>query len=182
MPAGFVYAVGRSIGGEWSVYRLENKVVAGSQRFQTENVPRFAKESFEAAFSQFRDNAGSIARGMHIGEKDYLLFLNDLQGHDASDELSLAEFVGLCSAACGRPVMAGLAIPGVVRLSGTMDELVGLTDIYRVAKNAGAKRLLLPRGAIRNLMDVPGELTEAVSPEFYPDSDFVAAARKALEL
>ena len=182
VPAGFVYAVGRSVSGEWSVYRLENKAVAGSLRFQTENVPRFAKESFEAAFSQFRDNAGAIASGMRAGEKDYLLFLNDLQGHGVSDELSLAEFVGLCSAACGRPVMAGLAIPGVVRLSGTMDELVGLADIFRVARNAGAQRLLLPRGAIRDLMDVPGELTEAVSPEFYPDGDFVSAARKALGL
>ena len=183
VQAGFAYGIGRSVeSGEWSVYRLENKAVAGSLRFQTENVPRFAKESFEAAFSQFRDNAGAIASGMRAGEKDYLLFLNDLQGHGVSDELSLAEFVGLCSAACGRPVMAGLAIPGVVRLSGTMDELVGLADIFRVARNAGAQRLLLPRGAIRDLMDVPGELTEAVSPEFYPDGDFVAAARKALGL
>ena len=110
------------------------------------------------------------------------MFLNDLQGHGPSDELSLAEFVGLCSAACGRPIEAGLAIPGIVRLSGTMDELTGLTDLFRVAKNAGARRILLPMGAIQGLMNVPGELAGAVSPEFYPDGDFVSAARKALDL
>lgn len=108
--------------------------------------------------------------------------LSDDIGHGPSDEVSLAEFVGLCSAACGRPIEAGLAIPGIVRLSGTMDELTGLTDLFRVAKNAGARRILLPMGAIQDLMSVPGELAEAVSPEFYPTGDFVAAARKALDL
>lgn len=70
-------------------------------------------------------------------------------GKKASDEISLAEFVGLCSAACNRPVVASLAIPGIVRLSGSMDELKGLEDILRVAKNAEAKRILLPFRAIR---------------------------------
>ena len=184
MPAGFVYGIGRALGGEWSVYRLENKAVAGSMGFQMEGVGqgRSVKEGFQAAFSQFRDNVASVAPGMRAGEKDYLMFLNDLQGHGPSDEVSLAEFVGLCSAACGRPVAAGLAIPGVLRLSGTMDELTGITDLFRVAKNAGARRILLPMGAIQDLMSVPGELAEAVSPEFYPTGDFVAAARKALDL
>lgn len=184
MPAGFAYGIGRALGGEWSVYRLENKAVAGSMGFQMEGIGRVrsVKESFQAAFSQFRDNVASVAPGMRAGEKDYLMFLNDLQGHGPSDEISLAEFVGLCSAACGRPIEAGLAIPGIVRLSGTMDELTGLTDLFRVAKNAGARRILLPMGAIRSLMDVPGELAGAVSPEFYADGDFVEAARKALDL
>lgn len=184
MPSGFAYGIGRALGGEWSVYRLENKAVAGSMGFQMEGIgqARSVKESFQAAFSQFRDNVASVAPGMRAGEKDYLMFLNDLQGHGPSDELSLAEFVGLCSAACGRPIEAGLAIPGIVRLSGTMDELTGLTDLFRVAKNAGARRILLPMGAIQDLMNVPGELAGAVSPEFYPDGDFVSAARKALDL
>lgn len=109
------------------------------------------------------------------------MFLNDLQGHVPSDEVSLVGFVGLCSAACGRPIEAGLAISGIVRLSGTMDGIAGLTDLFLVAKNAGALRILPPMGAIRGLVDVPGELAGAVSPEFYADSDFVEAARKALD-
>lgn len=106
---------------------------------------------------------------------------SQIQDRNTSDEVSLAEFVGLCSAACGRPIEAGLAISGIVRLSGTMDELTGLTDLFLVAKNAGALRILPPMGAIRGLVDVPGELAGAVSPEFYADSDFVEAARKVLD-
>ena len=181
---GHVFAIGRATSGDWAIYKLENKAVLGEFKFKTEgigyNVP--VRESMEAAFRFFGGNGGAVATGMHRKDKDYLLFFNDLQGKGLSDELSLAEFVGLCSAACNRPVTASTVIPGILRLSGTMDELRGLEDIFRVAKNAGAKKVLLPMGCIRDLQQVSSELLSSVSPDFYPDGDAVAAARKALDL
>lgn len=119
---------------------------------------------------------------MHLDKKDYLLFFNDLQSKGPSDEVSLAEFVGLCSAACNRAVAASMVIPGVVRLSGSMDELKGLEDILRVAKNAGAKRILLPFSAIYDMPKIPMELASSVSADYYEDGNAVAAARKALDI
>lgn len=182
LQPGHVFAVGRSVNDEYAVYKLENKTVAGSFRFENEGIGsnRAAKESIEAAWRCFENNGDRVAAGMHMRQKDYLLFVNDLQAKGPSDEVSLAEFVGLCSAACNRPVAASTVIPGIVRLSGSMDELKGLEDILRVAKNAGAKRILLPFSAIRDLQDVPMELASSVSPDFYQDGDVIAAARKAL--
>lgn len=181
LQPGHVFGIGRSIEGKHAVYKLENKAVAGSCHFQYEGIgSRSARESIDAAWSYFVNNANRVAAGMHLDKKDYLLFFNDLQAKGSSDEVSLAEFVGLCSAACNRPVAAGLAIPGVLRLSGSMDEVKGLEDILRVAKNAGAKRILLPFGAIKDLQAIPMELASSVSPDFYPDGDAVSAARKAL--
>lgn len=181
LQAGHVFGIGRSIEGKHAVYKLENKAIAGSCRFQSEGIgSRSARESIDAAWNYFVNNANRVAAGMHLDKKDYLLFFNDLQAKGPSDEVSLAEFVGLCSAACNRPVAAGLAIPGVLRLSGSMDEVKGLEDILRVAKNAGAKRILLPFGAIKDLQAIPMELASSVSPDFYPDGDAVSAARKAL--
>lgn len=181
LQPGHVFGIGRSIEGKHAVYKLENKAIAGSCHFQYEGIgSRSARESIDAAWSYFVNNANKVAAGMHLGKKDYLLFFNDLQAKGPSDEVSLAEFVGLCSAACNRPVAAGLAIPGVLRLSGSMDEVKGLEDILRVAKNAGAKRILLPFGAIKDLQAIPMELASSVSPDFYPDGDAVSAARKAL--
>lgn len=182
---GHVFAIGHSAAtGECAVYKLENRAVAGDFHLQTEGLGGFkaVKEAFDAAFRYFEGNAARVAPGMHISKKDYLLFFNDLQGKGASDEVSLAEFVGLCSAAANRPVAAALAIPGVVRMSGTMDELRDLEDIMRVARNAGARRILLPMSAIRDLQGISPELIGAVSPDFYPDGDAVGAAKKALEL
>lgn len=110
------------------------------------------------------------------------MYFRDLQGKGLSCEVSLAEFVGLCSAACNRPVAAGMAIPGILRMSGTIDELRNLEDIFRVAKNAGARKVLLPMACIRDIQTVPAELLSGLSPVFYTDGDAVAAARAALEL
>lgn len=181
---GYAFGVGRAPDGEWAVYRLENKAVPGSFQFKTEGSgnSRAVHESMEASFRHFDGNAAKVATGLRRADKDYLLFMNDLQGKGPSDEVSLAEFVGLCSAACNRAVEASLVIPGVIRLSGSMDEITGLQDIFRVAKGAGAKKILLPISCLQALQSVPAEFVGSVSPEFYPDGDAVAAARKALGL
>lgn len=183
MP-GHVFGIGRSKDGEMAVYRLENKAVAGDFKLTTEGIgnSRSVKDSLEAAFKFFENNAARVAAGMHATERDYLLFFNDLQKKGLSSEVSLAEFVGLCSAACNRPVASCMVIPGILRMSGTMDEVRDLEEILRVAKNAGAKKVLLPLGCIRGLQSVPTDLIGSVSPDFYPDGDAVAAARKALDI
>ena len=181
---GHVYSVARSQAGEYAVYKLENKAVSGDFKFVTEGIGtnRPAKESMEAAFKYFESNANRVASGMRTGEKDYLLFFNDLQSKGLSDGCSLAEFVGLCSAACNRSVTPSTVIPGILRMSGALDEIKGLEDIMRVAKNAGAKRILLPIGCLKDLQSVPVEIMGSISPDFYENGDAVGAAKKALGL
>ena len=181
---GHVFGVGRSQGGEVAVYKLENKCVGGECKFKHEGVGfnKPVRDTLEAAFENFETLGSRVAPGMHIGSKDYLLFYNDLQGKGLSEEISLAEFVGLCSAAANRPVTSALAVPGILRVSGTMDEIRGLEDIMRVAKNAGAKRIVLPFSCIRDLQTVSPEIITGLSPVFYQDNDPVDAAKKALDL
>lgn len=182
--AGHVFGVGRSVTDEMAVYKLENKAVSGNAAFRMEGVEsnREVRDALNAAFEQFKNCAPRLAAGMHVASKDYLLFCNDLQSKGPSAEVSLAEFIGLCSAASGRPVIAGLVIPGILRLSGSLEPIGNLEDVLRVAKNAGAKRILLPMSSIADLQNVAPELIGAVSPEFYETGDAVAAARRALGL
>ncbi len=184
LPPGHVFSVGANASGEQAVYKLENKAVQGGFDFRVEGVgySKDVRESLQAAFDNFNNCGNRLVPGMDIAAYDYLLFFNDVQGKGLSSECSLAEFVGLCSAAAGRPVTAQTVVPGVVRLSGTMDELRDLEDIFRVAKNAGAKRILLPNSSIAALQTVPADLLNGISPSFYPDGDMLAAARLALNL
>ena len=181
---GHVFGIGRALDGDYAIYKLENKAVAGDFKFETEGLGsnKRVKDTMEAAFRFFETNAARVAAGMRVHEKDYLMFFNDLQGKGLSEEVSLAEFIGLCSAACNRPVTASTVIPGILRLSGTMDEVRGLADIMRVAKNAGARKVLLPLSCIKDIQDISPELLSSVSPDFYPEGDAVAAARKALDI
>lgn len=100
LQPGHVFGVGRSVEGRQAIYKLENKAIVGSCKFQSKGIgSRGARESIDAAWNYFVNNAGKVAAGMHLEKKDYLLFFNDLQAKGPSDEVSLAEFVGLCSAA-----------------------------------------------------------------------------------
>lgn len=181
MP-GHVFAIGTSLSDETAIYKLENKAVAGEMKFTVEGVGTSnpARDSLNAAFEQFKQNAPRLATGMNIASKNYLLYYNDIQAKGLSAELSLAEFVGLCSAAANHSVMAGLAIPGILRISGTIEPVANLEDVMRVAKNAGARRILLPMSSIADLQAISTELIGSVTPEFYADGDIIAAAKKAL--
>ncbi len=63
-----------------------------------------------------------------------------------------------------------------------VEELSDEEAVARVAKAVGARKVLLPLGCIQGLQQVPVELMGSVSPDFYPDGDVVAAAKKALGL
>lgn len=183
LPAGHVFALGANqIDGEVAVYRLENKVIRGNGKMETQGIGgnRAVNECVDAAWYYFMDKARSILSGTTLSDHDYLLYYADPQSRGLSTEVSVAELVGLCSAVANRPVMEATAVIGEIKLSGTMGEIKNLENIVRVAKNAGAKQLLLPIQSMQELMHVPGELLTAVQPIFY--SDPIEAVKKAIEL
>lgn len=183
LPAGHVFALGANqIDGEVAVYRLENKVIRGNGKMETQGIGgnRAVNECVDAAWYYFMDKARAILPGTTLSDHDYLLYYADPQSKGLSTEVSVAELVGLCSAVANRPVMEATAVIGEIKLSGTMGEIKNLENIVRVAKNAGAKQLLLPIQSMQELMRVPGELLTAVQPIFY--SDPIEAVKKAIEL
>ena len=182
LPFGHLFAVGKSQSGEMCVYRLENKTVKGTGRMETQGVGnnRPVKESVSASWAYFQDNAKRIIPACKILDKDYLLYYADTQGKGLSTEISLGEFIGLCSALAERSVIESLAIAGELKLSGTLGELTNLEDILRVCKNAGAKKVLLPMDSIKDIQSVSRELLNYVQPIFYNDP--IDAAKKALDI
>ncbi len=182
LPAGHIFGVGKSsISNEMCIYRLENKTVKGTGKMETQGVnQKNVKESVNAAWQFFQSNVRQIISGVKVHNKDYLLYYADTQGKGLSEEVSLAEFVGLCSALAERPTIESLAVAGELKLSGTLEELTHIEDIMRVCKNAGAKRILLPMDAIRDIQNIDRELLNYVQPIFYNDP--IDAAKKALDI
>lgn len=183
LPAGHAFAVGANMmDGDESVYRVENKMVRGSGKFEMQGVGsnRPLRESMTAAWYYFQNNAKKVFPGARLADSDFLLYYDDAQGKSPSTEISIAEWIALCSALTDRPIIESCVIIGEIKLSGSMSEVKGLENIVRVAKNAGGKRILLPMQCMKDLMDVPGELLSAIQPLFYMDP--VDAAKKALDL
>ena len=76
--------------------------------------------------------------------------------------------------------MAATAIVGEIKLSGSMGEVRHLESDIRVAKNAGARRILLPMQCMADVVKIPSELLATVQPLFYMDA--IDAAKKALDI
>ena len=181
---GYVYGVGRSVTDLLGIYRLENKLVAGTGSLSFKNVeglaraPKSVKDSIIAAFNYFGENAHTLVSGSHE-EFDYSLYFNDLQNRGVSDEISVAEVVGLFSGLANRPVLPALVICGRVVMSGSMMPITTeLDEIFVAASNAGAKKILLPAESRRKYDRLRRDLKEEVEAIFY--STPMEAVKKAL--
>lgn len=181
---GYVYGIGRSVSDVLGVYRLENKLVEGTGSFSFKNVeglaksPKSVRDSLNAAFNYFHEHSGEFVPGS-AEDFDYSLYFNDLQSRGVSDEISVAEVVGLLSGLANRAVLPGLVVCGRVVMSGSMMPITTeLDEIFVTAANAGAKKIMLPAESKAKYDKLRSDLKEEIGVIFY--STPVDAAKKAL--
>ena len=181
---GYVYGVGKSVTNVLGVYRLENKLISGTGSLSFKNVeglaraPKSVKDSITAAFNYFEENSRKIISGAY-DDFDYSLYFNDLQNRGVSDEISVAEVVGLFSGLANRAVLPSLVICGRVVMSGSMMPITTeLDEIFVAAANAGAKRIMLPAESKDKYNKLKSDLKDEISVIFY--STPLDAAKKAL--
>jgi ATP-dependent Lon protease len=181
---GYVYGVGRSLSDTIGIYRLENKLISGTGVFSFKNVeglaraPKSVKDSINAAFNYFTENARKLVNGDSSGF-DYTLYFNDLQSRGVCDEISVAEVVGLFSALSNRPTIPSLVVCGRVVMSGSMMPLtMELEDVFTAVANAGAKTILLPNDCRAKYDTLHTDLKNEVKAVFYTDP--LDAVKKAL--
>ncbi|MCD2347238.1 protease Lon-related BREX system protein BrxL [Clostridium guangxiense] len=178
--SGHVYVVGHSASGMIGVFKLENQVVSGSGKFEKSGVGsnRDVKESLDTAFRYFTSNSKSISSSISTKTKDYLMHISDLQGIGVTDEIAIAELIGLCSGALEKPVQESLAVLGNMTVGGTISKIEDFANCLQVCVDAGAKRVLIPASSVADFQTVPSDLLIKVQPIFY--SDPIDAVFKAL--
>lgn len=158
------------------VYRMEIQAMAGSGKLNVSGS--LSREPVKIAFDYFKANAGRVSASIHPTERDYHLHMVELQNSGNPENLTLASFIALCSAALGKPLQAQLAVMGDMTLGGTIAQARNLAESLQVAFDAGAKRILLPMSSVGDIATVPGELFAKFQTSFY--SDPVDAVFKAL--
>ena len=177
---GHVYVVGHGHSGMIGVYKLENQVVSGTGKFDKSGVgsSREARESLDTAFRFFTANSKAISNTISTKTKDYLMHISDLQGIGLTDELAIAELIGLCSGALDKPVQESTVVIGNMTVSGTIAKVEEFANVLQVCVDAGAKKVLIPAASVMDLQTVPPDLLVKVQPVFYADP--IDAVFKAL--
>lgn len=177
---GHVYTVGRGDSGMIGVYKLENQVVSGSGKFDKSGVGshRGAKEALDTAFRYFTANSKSISASISTKTKDFLMHISDLQGIGLTEELAIAELIGLCSGTLERAIQESTVVLGNMTVGGTISKIEEFANILQVCVDAGAKKVLIPAASVVDFQTVPADLLIKVQPIFY--SDPIDAVFKAL--
>lgn len=177
---GHVYVAGRGSSSMIGIYKLENQVVSGTGKHEKSGVgsDRAARESLDTAFRYFTANIKSISSSISVKTKDYLMHIEDMQGIGLTEELAVAELIGLSSAALDRPIQESLVVIGNMTMGGTISKVPEFANILQVCVDAGAKRVLLPSSSVQDLQTVPSDLLVKIQPIFY--SDPIDAVYKAL--
>lgn len=149
------------------VYRMEIQAMAGSGKLNVSGS--LSREPVKIAFDYFKANAGRVSASIHPTERDYHLHMVELQNSGNPENLTLASFIALCSAALSKPLQAQLAVMGDMTLGGTIAQARNLAESLQVAFDAGAKRILLPMSSVGDIATVPGELFAKFQTSFYSD-------------
>ena len=185
LEIGHVFCVGYSLAFEIpAVYKIEIKTIPGSGKIEVQGLRGVGKiaamEAVNAGWKQFIENIQKVKPVNNVLSRDYLIFINDLQKKYSSTEISVAEFIALCSVAIKKPVRPYLVVVGDVAISGTILHIKGVEDYVRYAKNAGAKMVLMPKEARTEFNKIdPNELGE-LKALYY--ADVVEAAKIALDI
>ena len=185
LEKGHVYCVGYSLAFEVpSIYKVEVKTIAGNGKIEVQGLTGFGRaqalEAINAGYKQFLENVNKIKPILGITSKDYLIFVNDLQKKYCSKEISVAEFIALCSSVFKKPVLPRLIVAGEVSLSGTILHFKGVEDYVRFAKNAGAKKILMPAEGKMEFDKIDINELGDLEPLYY--TNVVEAAKIALDL
>ena len=182
---GHIHAIGRSLAdGIPAVYRMENKAIRGTGKMELQGVvgsgARVVKESIDAAWFFFLDNAQKVCQLDRVLDKDYLVYYGDQQARYISPEISVAEFAGLCSCAFNKSVLPSMAVVGELTLSGSIKEVKNISEYVRVAINAGAQQLLMPLSCQSEFDAIKDSELKKIEPIYYRTP--VEAAKLALGL
>lgn len=177
---GHVYVAGQNDTGMIGIYKLENQVVTGSGKFEKSGLGshRAARESLDTAFRFFTANSKNVSHSIRTKNRDFLMHVSDLQGIGLTEELGIAQLIGLFSAAMDKPILDSLVVIGNMTVGGTIAKVEEFANVLQVCVDAGAKKVLIPAASAADLQTVPSDLLVKVQPIFYADP--IDAVFKAL--
>jgi ATP-dependent Lon protease len=169
LSPGTLHTVAPGTDGMLGLYRLELQVTAGSGKLSISGVGSnsASKESIRIAFDYFKANIGQITSSVKAGDFDYHLHTVELNNTGATENLTVAALVSLCSGLMKKPVIDQAAILGGMSLGGNIIPVTNLAETLQVAFDAGAKRILLPMSSVGDIARVPGELFTKFQTSFY---------------
>jgi ATP-dependent Lon protease len=138
------------------------------------------RESIQTAFDYVKARARELGIETDLRSYDFHVQVVDLLASKEGAEAGVAFFVALYSLLRNQPVQAGLVVLGQMTIHGNILPLTAIHEPLQAVMDNGARKVVIPVENKRHLLEVPGDVLDAVDPIFYADP--LTAALKACGL
>ncbi|KRL06117.1 protease Lon-related BREX system protein BrxL [Liquorilactobacillus hordei] len=166
---GHIYSASIGTSGRIGAFKFETQMVAGNGKFKATGLgsDSGAKEKADSAYKYLNANAVTINSSISMITHDFVFNTQDLNGVGNPIFLSLPTMIALCSVSLNKPVVASMAVLGDITIGGTLIRVTNLADMMQVARDSGAKKILVPMANAADLATVPPELMSTFNIIFY---------------
>lgn len=182
LPPGSVYTIGTDpTERKLAMFLVQTQVNSGSGRIvPIGHLSNVMKEALKAADAYLKAHVKDLGIDREPKSYDFTVQAVNLNQAKEGAETAIAFFVSLVSALLEKPIDPSTVIVGEMSVRGLLQKVVSLPERLELAREAGAKRILIPSENKRDLADVPDDLLNTLETVFY--SDPVQAAVKAMRL
>ncbi len=168
-PAGTVYTA--TVGGaerKAGVYRIEVTISGGTGKLKLSGgMDKELKEACQRAFSYMQTHKGELGLGRQIDTSDFFVEGVDLLGSKVPCPAGVAFFVAAIGALRGAQAHGATIILGDMSIQGNIKGLPTLAELMQLARDNGARSVLVPTSNKRQALELEEELLELAS--FYND-------------
>jgi ATP-dependent Lon protease len=182
LPPGSIYTIGLDpTERKLALFLLQTQVNQGSGKIiPLGNVSPVMREAVKVAEAYLKAHIKDLGIERDPRQYDFTVQAVNLNQAKEGAETAIAFFISMVSALLERPVDPCAVVVGEMSVKGLLQKVFSLPERLELARQAGAKRILIPSENKRELVDVPDELLNALATVFYQDP--ISAAIKAMGL
>ncbi|MDE2731932.1 MAG: BREX system Lon protease-like protein BrxL [Bacteroidota bacterium] len=172
LPPGQVWGI--SPGGPESgasLNRIEASAGPGTKfRILNSPAPAAFRESVHCATQNLYTRSRQLVGGRDPRAHEFAIQLKSYDNDRTGRALGLPTLMAMCGALLGHSVKGGLIVVGELNLGGSIEMLSNATACVELALDKGAKAILMPISARRQLNDLPDDIVTRIDILYFSDS------------
>lgn len=171
LPPGVTFTIGLDAESQrYALFRVEVALMKGSNYSVTGAVGRAMREAIRTAYDYLRSNIHkfTIERSLEDMQAHFQV-VNLMQAKEGS-QTAAAFFIALFSALVNKSVRPATVVLGEITIQGAVLPVGELAECVQLAKENGARRVLVPTANAKDIPHIPAEILAGLDIAFYADA------------
>ena len=171
LPPGTAFTIGQDmLSARYVLFRVEVALMKGGGTYTvTGAVGRAMREAVRTAYDYLRSNLHRFTIDRSLEDLNaHFQVVNLMQAKEGS-QTAAAFFVALFSALVKKPIRPATVILGEITVQGSVLPVADLAECVQLARENGARRVLVPTANAKDIPRIPSELLAGMELAFYSD-------------